>query len=79
MAVVGTVKPSSLTDGAVVGGGGGGGVGIVGNEEEPAGVPDWLDLIYITARFAVLFFIIYFYSSFFRFAVIITVSVLIYL
>ncbi|KAF2368529.1 Ubiquitin-related domain [Trinorchestia longiramus] len=47
--------------------------------DEDAVPHDWLDSLYIFVRFGILVFFVYFYSSFYRFFIIITVGVLFYL
>lgn len=54
--------------------------GAVAEEDGAGGIGhDWLDSLYIITRFGILSFFIYFYSTVYRFALIITVTVLIYL
>lgn len=56
-----------------------GGAVVDDDEDEEGGNRDWLDCIYTMSRFAVLLSIVYFYSTFSRFLMVFSLSVLVYL
>lgn len=53
--------------------------GPVDDDDELAGNRDWLDWVYVFSRLSVLFAIVYFYSSFNRFVMVVLFAVLLYI